>query len=129
VRNRVGSSRSSINKSIKGDLDKYCDLLTNATFHLLPTKSDAAPLTIIECGYFGTPSIAPNKFAISELISDGVSGYLLPEEFDSDAIVQTASIYLRMTNQEKFNIRESTFAFYKSKSWDSVINNIISILK
>jgi glycosyltransferase involved in cell wall biosynthesis len=83
-------------------LDKYCDLLTNATFHLLPTKSDAAPLTIIECGYFGTPSIAPNKFAISELISDGVSGYLLPEEFDSDAIVQTASIYLRMTNQEKF---------------------------
>jgi glycosyltransferase involved in cell wall biosynthesis len=38
---------------------------------------------IIECGYFGCPTIAPRRFAIPELVLDRQTGVLVDSHFTS----------------------------------------------
>ena len=42
-----------------------------------PTRSDIAPLLLVEAAMFGCPAIASRAFAIPELVADGESGLLL----------------------------------------------------
>jgi glycosyltransferase involved in cell wall biosynthesis len=44
-----------------------------------PTKSDVAPLLIVEAGYFGCPVISFRRFAIPELVDHERTGLLLDD--------------------------------------------------
>ena len=53
-----------------------------------PTRSDIAPLLLIEAGYFGCPVISTRQFAIGEIVDDGVTGILID---DATAVPAIAS--------------------------------------
>ena len=51
-----------------------------------PTRSDIAPLLLVEAAMFGCPAIASRAFAIPELVADGESGLLLDNPADPAAV-------------------------------------------
>jgi glycosyltransferase involved in cell wall biosynthesis len=95
-----------LDKTNPKQLELYILLLSESDLLITPTKSDAAPLTIIEAGYVGTPSIAPKRFAIPELVKECISGYLLPEKFIIDDIVSAIEKYILLSNHKKINLRK-----------------------
>lgn len=56
-----------------------------------PTKSDIAPLLIVEAGYFGCPVISSKRFAIPELVDDRRTGLLLDDPSQVNAVVGAMS--------------------------------------
>jgi colanic acid/amylovoran biosynthesis glycosyltransferase len=69
------------------------DLMSRADILLVPSitgrlgDQEATPLVIQECLAIGTPVIATNHGGISELISDGETGFLIPEK-DVSALME-----------------------------------------
>jgi glycosyltransferase involved in cell wall biosynthesis len=53
---------------------------------LHPTTADTNPMVLIEAGYFGCPAISTRRYAIPELVVDGVSGLLLDDPTDVTAL-------------------------------------------
>lgn len=58
------------------------DILATSRALVLPTKSDIAPLLLVEAGYFGCPVIASRRFAIGEIVEHGSTGLLLDDPED-----------------------------------------------
>jgi glycosyltransferase involved in cell wall biosynthesis len=68
-----------LRKEVSDEYALFRGVLAGARALVHPTKSDISPLIIIEAGYFGCPTIAPNRFAVPELVDDGVTGILLDD--------------------------------------------------
>ena len=66
---------------------RYRQILAHSRAIVHPTKSDIAPLLIIEAGYFGLPVISSRRFAIPELVDDERTGILLDNASDVYAVV------------------------------------------
>ncbi len=77
-----------LRKEDPADLARLRGILSGARALLHPTKSDIAPLVIIEAGYFGCPAISARKFAIPEIVEDGKSGLLLDEAQDAHKLAE-----------------------------------------
>jgi len=56
-----------------------------------PTRSDIAPLLLVEAGYFGCPVISSHRFAIPEILADKQTGILLDNPDDPAAVAQAMS--------------------------------------
>jgi glycosyltransferase involved in cell wall biosynthesis len=61
------------------------ELMEQVDFLVLPTFADTFGYVTIEALAGATPVIATATCALSEIVTDGVNGYLLP--FDNDAVV------------------------------------------
>jgi glycosyltransferase involved in cell wall biosynthesis len=84
----------------KEDPDEYArfrELLSRARAVVHPTRSDIAPLLLVEAAYFGCPAISSRRFAIPELVEDAVSGVLLDDPEDP---VSVASAMTRILEDD-----------------------------
>jgi glycosyltransferase involved in cell wall biosynthesis len=70
-----------LRKGRREELARFGSILASAFCLLHPTNSDTVSQVIIECGYFGCPSIAPRRFAIPELVIDRQTGVLIDSPF------------------------------------------------
>ena len=61
-----------------------------------PTKSDIAPLLLVEAGYFGCPVISTRRFAIAEIVDHGCTGMLLDDPLDNSAVAAAIEAMLLM---------------------------------
>jgi glycosyltransferase involved in cell wall biosynthesis len=61
-----------------GDTDQVGSLLASSDIFVLPSQYESLPLSIIEAMRAGLPVIATNVGGVSELVTDGVTGYLVP---------------------------------------------------
>jgi glycosyltransferase involved in cell wall biosynthesis len=68
-----------LRKEVPSESATFNKILAASRALVHPTKSDISPLIIIEASFFGCPAIAPNRFAIPELVDDGVTGILLQD--------------------------------------------------
>lgn len=68
-----------LRKEVPTEHSRYRDILAHARAIVHPTRSDSAPLIVIEAGYFGCPAISSRRFAIPELIDDRASGLLVDD--------------------------------------------------
>ena len=117
----------SINKSIPEENRTYIKLISESSALILPTKSDAAPLTIIECAYFGTPTVAPARFAIPEMIVHEETGYLLNAKFESSDIYDFMIKLNELSLDARNSFRKNTYDFVqKNNNWEVIINKIVS---
>lgn len=73
-----------------------------------PTLSDTNPMVLIEAGYFGCPAITTRRYAIPELVNDGVSGILLDDPTDVPSLV-TSMIWMLDENEAYLRMREETY--------------------
>jgi glycosyltransferase involved in cell wall biosynthesis len=101
--------------------DRLEIILANAFLLLHPTREDTSPLVITEAAYFGCPSISINRFAIPELVINGVTGILV-ESPEAGSFVRSVTELLE--NPQRYgdmrrNARAHALANF---SWDKVGN-------
>lgn len=68
------------------ELAEFRAVLAGARAVVHPTRSDIAPLLLVEAALFGCPAIASRAFAIPELVADGDSGLTLDAPGDPAAV-------------------------------------------
>jgi glycosyltransferase involved in cell wall biosynthesis len=74
------------NKNNPTQLAAFRELLSKAFALIHPTDSDISPLTVIEAGYFGCPSISVDDFALREVTSPSNHHLLLQRPLTSSAL-------------------------------------------
>lgn len=119
-----------INKSIPEENNKYNKILSESSLLIIPTKGDVAPVAMIDCGFFGTPTIAPSRFAIPEMIIHEKTGYLLNDNFTPYDIYDYMLRFKKLSLFERNNFRIETYKHFKENhNWDNVLNKIILNIK
>ena len=96
---------------------------------LHPTTADINPMVLIEAGYFGCPAISTKRYAIPELVIDGVSGFLLDDPTDVAAIVghmiwmlEQDESYWRMRKQ----VRDHMLGYYTREAFECRLSSEIA---
>ena len=74
-----------------------------------PTRSDIAPLLLVEAGYFGCPVISTRRFAIPEIVDDDVTGMLLDDPQDVSAIAAAMAAMLDMAEGAYLAMRRAAW--------------------
>jgi glycosyltransferase involved in cell wall biosynthesis len=94
-------------------------IMSNAFALIHPTREDTSPLVITEAAYFGCPSISVNRFAVPELVVNGVTG-LLVEQPDPSRIA-SALTELIQSPQRYRDMRDNARKHALAHSqWDRV---------
>ncbi len=75
-----------LRKEDPGELARFRSILGAARAVVHPTRSDIAPLLLVEAAMFGCPAIASRGFAIPELVADGEGGLLLDAPAEPAAV-------------------------------------------
>jgi glycosyltransferase involved in cell wall biosynthesis len=75
-------------KEVEAERTQFQEALGRLRALVHPTRSDIAPLVIIEAAYYGCPAIASRAFAIPELVDHGKTGLLLDDPSSVDAIAE-----------------------------------------
>lgn len=98
-----------LRKEVPDEYEKYRQVLSRVRALVHPTKSDIAPLIIIEAGYFGCPVISSRRFAIPELVDDGRTGILLDDP--SNVAMVTGAMNWMLENEDRyFQMRKAAWA-------------------
>ena len=99
------------------------DILNAADIFTLPSKYEGSPMSVMEAMAAGLPVVATAVGGVPELVEDGVSGLLTPnEDFDAlvaalQRLVDSVELRRRMSNaalqraREKFDIRHTVRAY------------------
>ena len=88
----------SLDKSDPAQQQLLDQTFANACCLIHPTHADTNPMVLIEAGYFGCPAISSRRYAIPELVVDGVSGFLMD---DPSSVVELAGLMLRVLRQDE----------------------------
>jgi glycosyltransferase involved in cell wall biosynthesis len=96
-----------LNKTNSQQLKKFEKIISQSFCLLHPTSMDTLGQVIIECGYYGCPTIAPASFGIPELLIDGKTGILLKVPFSVDSITE-AALELVNDSERYFQMRQNT---------------------
>ena len=72
-----------LRKSRPDESARFRSILASALCLVHPTTSDIVPQVLIECGCFGCPTIAPQRFAIPEIVLHEKTGLLLKTPFQA----------------------------------------------
>lgn len=110
---------------IKGD-DKFQKIAQSHIF-VLPSHSEGMPMSIIETKYYGLPAIATKTGATTDIIAEGVDGFLV-EIGDVAALADAMEKYIDnpgLIQSHSENSRQSAEKFMPS----SVGRNLIELYK
>jgi glycosyltransferase involved in cell wall biosynthesis len=94
-------------------------LLSSAFLLLHPTREDTSPLVITEAAYFGCPTISVNRFAIPELVLNGVTGLLL-EHPTPGALANSVTELLENEQRYRDMRRNAREHALRNSDWDRV---------
>lgn len=86
------------------------DWLAAADVGILLSDNEAVPLAMIEAGYAGLPVIATNVGSMSDVVIDGVNGYLVETNMD-DILEKTLLIAKNPTLRNQMGIKGRSLAF------------------
>lgn len=67
-----------LNKNNKGDYDKLVRTIKTSHLLLLPTQAECAGIAFVEASAYGLPSFTHDTGGISNYITNGENGYMLP---------------------------------------------------
>jgi glycosyltransferase involved in cell wall biosynthesis len=84
-----------LDKAIPREMRRLQDLLASAFALVHPTVKDATPQVIVEAAYHGCPVIAPKSFGIPDMVLDGITGCLVAEPPEADAVADRMLWLLR----------------------------------
>jgi glycosyltransferase involved in cell wall biosynthesis len=109
-----------LRKTEETELKIFKTILSDAFLLIHPTKMDTMGAVLIEAGYFGCPSIAPNSFGVPELVLDNKTGFILDVPFDANDF--SDKIELLIEDKHLYNnLRENTWNFTRQNlTWESI---------
>ena len=99
--------------------DKLMKIYKNKSIDLFlnVSSSEGLPVSIMEACSFGIPVIATDVGGTSEIIKDGINGYLLDKDFSTEDLKEKILRYYNLTDTEK--------TFYRNNSrkvWERNFN-------
>jgi glycosyltransferase involved in cell wall biosynthesis len=103
-------------------------LFAQADLFVLPTQGDASPVAVLEAMASGLPVIATNIGAMSELVQEGVTGFLVPVG-DPNAIVDRVASLARRPEQLAEMGRAARLAVERKFSAETIYKGLIDYLK
>jgi len=109
--------------------DEKFKLLSKSSLFLFPTyyKSECYPLVLIEALQFGVPVISSNEGAISDIVTNGESGFIIdPKNIDS--IVEKVKLLYNDKNLQRrmqIEARKSYLSKNSIDKFESKLNNVI----
>lgn len=92
-------------------MEKPFDVFINVS------ETEGKPVSIMEAMSFGTPIIATNVGGTSEMIEEGVSGFLLEKNFENKDLASLLQKFIYMSDEEYEQIRKSA-----RNSWENTHN-------
>ena len=115
-----------LRKEIPEEHKNFQQILGRIRALVHPTKGDISPLLIIEAGYCGCPVVSSRKFAISELVDDGLSGLLLDDSSQVD-VLASAMTWLLEHKDEYLQMRQAAWTKSRGQhSKDSFEERLVS---
>jgi glycosyltransferase involved in cell wall biosynthesis len=97
-----------LRKEVDHERQELQDILAHALAVVHPTKSDIAPLIIVEAGYVGCPVISCRRFAIPELIDHLQTGLLIEDPYHPSEVAD-AMCWMLSNTQEYQLMREGAW--------------------
>jgi len=94
-----------LRKEVPEEHRRFREILASSLAVVHPTRSDIAPLLLVEAGLFGCPAVASRAFAIPELVSHGQSGLLLDAPSDPDQVATA----MRWLLDHRFDLRQGAW--------------------
>lgn len=94
-------------------------LKANAVNSILVNTSttEGIPVSMMEAMSFGIPCLGTNVGGVSEIIKDGVNGFLMPSDASAETVAKFIRKYLDLTTEEKNRLRRNAY-----KTWDERYN-------
>lgn len=77
------------------------------------SKTEGIPVSIMEAMSFGIPTIATDVGGTSELVKDGISGILIPENAQIGDLKSALETIRNMPDKDYFQLRKSSREFWK----------------
>ena len=99
-----------------------------ATVFVLPSRSEAFPLVLLEAGHFSLPVISSDVGGISEIIVDGDNGFLVPADNAVTLSVVLTNILTDENNRCRLggNLNKTVSLHF---TWKTAADKYISIFK
>ncbi|MBO5832086.1 MAG: glycosyltransferase [Alistipes sp.] len=106
----------------------YC---SQADLFMLASNYEGLPMVILEAMSFGKPVVASNVGGVSEIVRDGVNGYVLPNDADLFAtkieeILEDSEIYKHLSHSSLEIFEKELTVDRMVDGYMSVYNRIIS---
>jgi glycosyltransferase involved in cell wall biosynthesis len=122
-----------LNKEVKAERSQFQQIMSRLLALVHPTRSDIAPLAIIEASYHGCPVIASRAFAVPEIINDGETGLLLNNPSSVDEVAKTMT-WLIEHRDEYQAMRQAAWRkahrdFTRQKFEERLISRVTGILR
>lgn len=94
----------------------YVDVLIN------PSESEGLPAVIMEAASFGIPIIATDVGGTTEIVVDGVNGYVLPEDFTNEALASAICRMKDLPEEEYSSFRKHARDIWQ-ENFNAAVNN------
>ena len=93
---------------------KVIKIFSQKTFDFLinTSCSEGLPVSMMEAMSFSVPVIGTNVGGVSEIISDGINGYLLPAMATKHDIVNSINTYQKLSIDSKLKLRENAYKYW-----------------
>ncbi len=104
-------------------------LYLDADFFLLPTRAECFGIVFCEANAFGLPAIATDTGGVSEVVQNGVNGYLLPPSARGDEYARVIEdLYRDESRYSEMRVR-SRAMFEERLNWDAWGNVVRRLLQ
>ncbi len=117
-----------LNKNVEHEREQLNRLYREASFFILPTRSECFSIALCEANSFGLPVVSTETGGLPELVRSGVNGFLLPLEARGDQYASKISeIYSDRVLYQA--LRESSRGQFESRlNWDAWGERVKDIL-
>ncbi|HPD33028.1 MAG TPA: glycosyltransferase family 4 protein [Candidatus Kapabacteria bacterium] len=120
-----------LNKSNPQESEKFNKLLSESHFMLFPTRADTYGHVVCEASAFGVPTMASNTGGVSEVVKNGVNGFLF--DFNKPGTIEEIAgtiIYYFNNPIEYKQLCLSSHQRYKQElNWDIIVSKILQVIK
>lgn len=96
--------------------ENYVDVLIN------PSESEGLPAVIMEAASFGIPIIATDVGGTTEIVVDGVNGFVIPENFTDEALADAIDRMKELPSETYTEFRRNAREIWQ-KNFDASVNN------
>lgn len=118
-----------LDKNKASDLDQFSSLLQHSHLLFLPSKAECFGIVFCEASAFGIPSITKNTGGISNAVYNGINGYCLEKNADSNDYYNVIKELIE--NEKEFEkLSLSSRKLYEEKlNWDKWATTLMENIK
>lgn len=114
-------------------IKEYLKANSQNSILLNTSLSEGIPVSMMEAMSFGIPCIGTNVGGVSEIIEDGVNGFLIPANASAETIAEYIKKFSNLSVEEKNRLRQNSFRTWNenynaAKNYPNFIDRLKSLI-